>query len=187
MDRILELLINHSYIILFLGVVIEGEIFPLTAGFLVFLSLMNYYGVLAVGFVGAVLGDILWFMVAKKWGRQILDKHGRWVGLNKKRLAWLERHFNQNGKKTLFITKFIYSFGHSSIIVAGVAKMKWTEFLKVDLLASFLWVLIFVGLGKILGSSYYLLQNTMRDLAILAGGLLIFLIGIQFLLRKMFK
>lgn len=187
MDRILELLINYSYIILFLGAVIEGEIFILTAGFLVSLSLMNYYGVVLTSFVGAVIGDILWFAIARRWGRAILDKHGRWLGLTPKRLGWLEKHFYDNGKKTLFITKFIYSFGHSSIIVAGIAKMKWQEFLRVNWLANIIWVLVFVGLGKFLGASYYLLQNTMKHLAILIVGILAIWLGMQWLLRKILK
>lgn len=187
MDRILELLINYSYLILFLGVVVEGEMFPLAAGFLVSLSLMNYYGVILVGFTGAVVGDVLWFAAARRWGRDFLNKHGRWLGLTPKRLGWLERHFYHNGKKTLFVTKFIYSFGHSSIIVAGVAKMSWREFIKVEMLASLLWVLVFVGLGKFLGNSYYLFQNTIRHLAWVVLGIILIWIGIQLLLRKILK
>ncbi len=184
MDRILDLLITHSYLILFFGVVIEGEIFPLAAGFLTSLSLMNLYGAIAVGFVGAVVGDIIWFLAARHWGRGFVDKYGKWIFLKPERLAWLEGHFKENGKKTLAITKFIYSFGHSSIVVAGISKMDFKEFLKVDVPACFLWVTLFVFLGHAFGSSFNLLQNFLKDVAWAGGIVIILIIVVQMYLRK---
>ncbi|MBI5733944.1 MAG: DedA family protein [Candidatus Kerfeldbacteria bacterium] len=184
MDRALELLVTYSYLILFLGVVLEGEIFPLAAGFLVSLSLMSLPLTLLVTFVGAMIGDILWFGAARRWGRQLVDKWGHWLMLKPERLKWLENHFASNGKKTLFVTKFIYSFGHSSIIVAGLARMKFKEFIKVEALAGLIWSLLFVLLGKILGHSFSLLKLVIHDLAYIGLVIILLVIGLQILLGK---
>jgi len=184
MDRLIELLVTYGYIVLFLGVIIEGEIFPLAAGFLVSLSLMNLYAAIAVTFVGAVVGDILWFEAARRWGTQLVGRYGKWFFLNKKRLRWLEEHFTANGKKTLAITKFIYSFGHSSIIVAGIARMNFKEFVKIDVPASFLWSALFVFLGYAFGSSFSLLQHWLRDVAWAAAIIFSLVVGVQWYIRK---
>lgn len=188
MDRILELLVSYSYLILFVGVILEGEIFPLSAGFLVSLSLMNFPLTLAVVFVGAVVGDILWFSAARHWGRQLVDKWGKWLWLKPERVRWLENHFARDGKKTLFITKFIYSFGHASVIVAGIARMKFSEFIKIDIIASLVWSILFVSVGKLFGHSFNLLRFFLHDLAYLALVVILLVIGLQILLaRKIVK
>jgi len=184
MDYILELLITYSYLILFFGVVVEGEIFPLAAGFLVSLSLMNLYGAMIVGFVGAVVGDILWFMAARHWGRKLVDRCGRFLFIKPSRLKWLEEHFQENGKKTLAVTKFIYSFGHASIIVAGIAKMDFKEFLKVDIIACLGWVVLFTLLGHTFGASFTLLQEILKDVWWTVGIILVAVVVVQIYLRK---
>ena len=184
MDHLIELLVTYGYIVLFLGVVIEGEIFPLVAGFLVSLSLMDLYTAILVTFAGAVVGDIIWFEAARRWGARFVERYGKWFFLNKKRLRWLEEHFTANGKKTLAITKFIYSFGHSSIIVAGIARMNFKEFLKVDVPASLLWSVLFIFLGNFFGSSFSLLQNLLRDVAWAAVIIFSLVVGVQWYIRK---
>jgi len=184
MDKILELLINYSYLVLFLGAVVEGEIFPLLAGFLVSMSLMNLPLALVVTFLGSVIGDWLWFLAGRRFGRKLIDRWGRFLWLKPSKLAWLENHFAKNGKTTLFMTKFIYSFGHSSIIVAGIAKMPTADFIKVDLIASLLWSVLFVGLGKLLGHSFGLLRIVVQDLPYIAVVLILLLIGVQILISK---
>jgi len=183
-DRILELLVTYSYLILFLGVVIEGEIFPLAAGFLVSLSLMDLNTAILVSFVGSFLGDMLWFKAASRWGRPLVEKVGHFLLLKPSRLAWLEEHFRQNGKKTLAITKFIYTFGHSSIVVAGLARMNFREFVKVDLPASLLWGIVFVLLGNFFGASFFLLQHILRDITLAAIIVLVVIVALQYYVRR---
>jgi len=184
MDRILELLIGYSYLILFWGVVVEGEIFPLAAGWLVSLSLLNFYAVVGITFVGAFVGDLLWFAAARHWGRRLVEKYGRWLWFKSERLKKMEEYFARNGKKTLWVTKFIYSFGHSSIIVAGIAKMNWRQFIKIDLPASLLWAFLFTLLGKLLGASFYLMRHLARDLTLAGGGVLLIIIVFQASFRR---
>ncbi|MBU1039444.1 DedA family protein [Patescibacteria group bacterium] len=187
MDQLLELLVSYSYLILFLGVVVEGEIFPLAAGFLSSLFIMNFYWSIGVTFVGAIVGDLLWFAAARHWGRKFIERYGKWFFLKPARLNKMEEHFNKNGKKTLFLTKFIYSFGHSSIIVAGLAKMSWRDFIKVDVPASLLWSMLFVFLGKILGASFYLMKHVLRDITLSLILVLILIILFQSLFKRFLR
>lgn len=187
MDVIVNLLLQYSYLLLFFGVVIEGEIFPLAAGFLVSLGEMDLYLAIFITFVGAFGGDILWFLAARRWGRRFVERFGRFLFLKRERLAYLEEHFRNNGKKTLFVTKFIYTFGHSSIIVAGVAKMNFREFIKVDLVASLIWAILFVFLGYFFGSGFSILKHALRDVTWAAIIILVIIIVLQFAVRKKFS
>lgn len=187
METILVLIVQYGYPLLFLGVVVEGEIFPLVAGFAASLGLLDIGWVILITFIGAVLGDLLWFAAARRWGRQALLKWGRILWITHKRLSWLEEHFEHNGKKTLFITKFIYSFGHSSIIVAGIAQMSWTEFIKVDVPASLLWAIVFSALGYAFGASFTVLQHALRDVTLATVIIVAIIVGFNIYIRKQLK
>jgi membrane protein DedA with SNARE-associated domain len=187
MDGVINLLLQYSYLVLFAGVVIEGEIFPLAAGALVSLGEMNLYLAILVTFGGAFIGDILWFLAARHWGARFVERFGRLLFLKRARLEWLEEHFRNNGKKTLFVTKFIYTFGHSSIIVAGVAKMPFRDFIKVDLIASLIWAGLFVFLGYFFGSGFSILKHALRNVTWAAIIILVTIIILQFFVRKKFS
>lgn len=163
MQAVVNLLLHYSYLVLFLGVVLEGEIFPLAAGFLVSLGVMDFGSAVLVTFVGAFGGDVLWFFAGRYFGRPLVNAANRWFGLAGRRLLRLEQHFAEKGERTLWLTKFIYSFGHSSIIVAGVAGMRLRAFVRVDLPASLVWAVVFITLGYFFGSSFSLLQHLLRD------------------------
>lgn len=165
MNTVIDLLASYGYLVLFFGVVVEGELFPLAAGALVSYGFMNLYTAIGVTFVGSFMGDVLWFWAARRWGRWLVDRFGCFRWFRRKRLVGLEEHFRTNGKKTLFLTKFIYSFGHSSIVVAGLAGMPPQELYKVSAPASLLWAVLFVLLGHFFGSSFNLLNHTLRDVA----------------------
>ena len=99
MPDVVQLLIEYSYLVLFLGVVAEGEIFPLAAGFVVSLGVMDFSLAVLVTFVGAFAGDLLWFLAGRHWGRPLIDHLGKWFGLVGRRLARLEQHFAARGEK----------------------------------------------------------------------------------------
>lgn len=184
MNSILVLLASYGYLVLFIGVVVEGEIFPLMAGVLVSYGLMNLFTAIGVTFVGSLVGDLFWFWAAQRWGRGLVERHGRLLFFKRERLARLEEHFRQSGKKTLFLTKFIYSFGHSSVVVASLAGMDKREFMKVDVPASFLWAALFVFLGHFFGASFNLLQHALRDVAWAAGIVLVVVLGVHLYARR---
>lgn len=186
MEGIVTLLLQYSYLVLFFGVVIEGEIFPLSAGFLVSTGQMELFTALAVTFVGTVLGDMLFFAAARRWGRRVVEKCGWFLFVRRTHIDWLEKLFERDGKKTLFVTKFIYTFGHSSIVIAGIARMKWREFLKVDIPSSVLWACLFVFLGKIFGNSFWLVAGTFRNIGLAILAAVGTLIVVQILLRRRF-
>lgn len=187
MNGLVALLGTYGYIVLFLGVIVEGEIFPLAAGFAASLGTMNFYLTIAVTFVGSVLGDILWYKAAEHWGRKFIDRFGHKFFFKPERVAWLEEHFVKYGAKTLFITKFVYSFGHSSIIIAGIARMNFNEFLKVDIASSLLWSIAFVVLGHAFGASFNLLHTVIKDVSVVVALIIGLIIGLQIFIRRKLK
>lgn len=166
MNGIAELISVYGYLVLFLGAVAEGEIFPLAAGWLTIDGTIDIYLSIIITFMGVVIGDILWFKLGHRWGRPLIDRYGKYIWLKPSKINALQKHFAANGKKTLFITKFIYSFGHSSILVAGMAHMDFKEFIKVDVVAGFLWSITFVLLGRVLGESFSLISNLLKNVTI---------------------
>ncbi len=184
MNGITELIATYGYIVLFLGVVVEGEIFPLAAGWLSSLGSLDVFISIIVTFAGVVIGDIIWFRIGYRWGRPLLNRFGRLIWLKQSRIQALQQHFEENGKKTLFITKFIYSFGHSSIVIAGMARMNFKEFLKVDIPAGLLWSILFVMLGRFLGHSFLLLSDIIKNVTLAIIIVVLVLIIVQLVTRR---
>ncbi len=187
METIAFLLASYGYIFFVFGVVIEGEIFPLATGWLVSNETLNLYWTLLVTYAGVAIGGILWFKLGERGGCPLLDKWGRILWFSRSRLQSTEQHFFKNGKKTLFVTKFIYSFGHLSILLAGVSKMNFKGFLKIDLLTSLLWSVLFIVVGYFLGNGFWLLNSLIKDITVAVLTVLAVAMIVTFVRNKLVK
>ena len=63
-----------GYIASFLGTLLEGEIMLLTAVISSKMGYFGYFGAMIAAFFGAYIKDWIKFLIAKKKGRQLLEK-----------------------------------------------------------------------------------------------------------------
>lgn len=54
-----------AYALIFLGMVLEGEIILFSAFFLVHQGSLDFFDVLAMAYIGIIVGDILWYRFGK--------------------------------------------------------------------------------------------------------------------------
>ncbi len=138
-----------GYAILFFALIFEGELFMLAAGVLSHLGAFDIVDVFLVSVSGVLLGDILWYML----GRIIKERYP-----NQKFMKFIEKRVKKsfplienNPFKLIFISKFLYGLNHSTILVLGFMKVEFKHFLKVQVKASLIWILIFLALGYFFG------------------------------------
>ncbi len=176
-----------SYLVLFLGIIIEGEFIVLAASFLAYLGFFSLPAVLAVTIAGVVTGDIVWYYLGRKFGESFLIKIriGRFHLFSEKRMKYIESHFsNGTAGRTLFVAKFLYGLAHLTFLLAGASKMEFKKFIKPAVISSTVWAIVVVSLGYLFGSSFALIQQYTKDIGISLSIVVIVIIVIQYLVNK---
>lgn len=76
-----------------IGMPIPDEVMMTFVGYLASISVLNYSVSIVVSFGGAFTGGLLSYTIGKKAGRPLVEKYGKWVGVNAKRLGRVESWF----------------------------------------------------------------------------------------------
>lgn len=96
--------------------------------------------VLALAWVGAVIGDNIGYLIGRFGGRRLALKWGRYVWLTEEKLAALERFFHRYGGEIVIVARFFAGLRQFNGIIAGIAYMEWKRFVLFNILGAFLWV-----------------------------------------------
>jgi len=151
LDQIIHLLIQYKYLLLFPIIAIEGPIATVLAGFLTSMGYMNFFAAYATVIAGDMAGDSFYFALGF-WGREKLIKRwGKYLGINIERVERIENHFDAHVGKTLIIGKLSHVFGVVILLAAGLAKIRFRDFFKYDLIATLPKSIILILAGYFFG------------------------------------
>jgi len=173
-DNYLFLLIqdygNWIYAILFLIVFVETSLvfMPLLPGdSLLFaagtfcagvqidndLAQLNLFVVLGLLMTAAILGDALNFWIGQKYGRKLAQMQiGQYRILKEKHLQQTQVFFEKHGSKTIIIARFVPIVRTFAPFTAGLANMRYSTFLKFNVIGGVSWVLGLTLLGYFFGN-----------------------------------
>ena len=150
------------------------------AGFLVSLRYFDYWPAVLVGLPAIVIGDFCFHILAFKYGRRFLNKYGRFLFLTPDAMVKMENFLEDHGRKTVFITKFIYGLGRNFLVVTALSGRSFKTFWQAEILGSFVSMALFTFIGYYLGESYRILEEYLKGF----GYGLIGLIAIIILLER---
>jgi membrane-associated protein len=136
---------------LFFGFFLPGDSLLFTAGFLASQNLISIFWLLILCFIAAVVGDNVGYYFGKKTGPKIFNKEDS-IFFHKSHIEKAKAFYEKYGKKTIFIARFIPVVRTFVPIVAGVAQMEYTTFMKYNLIGGFVWTWGMLGAGYLLGS-----------------------------------
>lgn len=159
------------------GVIVPGETLVIVGGFYARIGNLWLPLVSFVAVFGAVLGDNVGYLIGRRFGRGILERHGRKVLVTPERLITAERYYARHGGKTVFLGRFIPVVRSVGFIVAGVAQMPWKRFLAYDVGGAIIWGVLHSVVGYALGASYERWERYATPLGIGLLLVLLFLIG----------
>ena len=139
---------NHQilvYLIIYLGLIFEGEFFLISTGILAHLGALNLWlsllvillGGLSKTFIGYALGEFLY----KKFN------HHRFFKYMQQRVYNILPKFKTKPFWSIFISKFIIGASNIVIIFSGYEKINYKKFLKAEISATIIWVPLLFSLG----------------------------------------
>ncbi|MDP3999158.1 MAG: hypothetical protein Q8P76_01015 [bacterium] len=170
-----------SYIIVFLGMILEGDIVLFTTAFLTKQGLFDSGDIIFTVITGVLLGDYLWFWAGahpnflpaflKRWVTSVSEP--------------FDEHLKQSPAYTIFISKFTYGFNKIILVRAGMLNIPIQSVIKNYLLSLILWMLIIGSIGYFAGFSFILIKKYVRFAEItLFASLAIFIIAWKLISRR---
>ena len=151
MDGVTEFLAQYGSIVLFLIVFAEQIGLPLPAmplllmaGALAGAGKMNLTLAILLSSLACVAGDVIWYELGRRRGRQVLSFLCR-ISLEPDFcVSRTENLFTRHGILTLVIAKFIPGLSTLAPTLAGLFGIELKRFLFFDALGALLWTLVFV-------------------------------------------
>lgn len=154
-----------GYALVFIGMILEGDIVLFIAAFLTHQGFFDIGDMSVVVFSGVFLGDWLWFCLGTRLNNAS-SFFKRWF---ERFIKPFENHLSENPIRTIFISKFIYGFNRAVIMRAGALGVKWKDFAKSDYPAAVLWIFVISFLGYISSASLIYIKHYLRFAEIALG------------------
>ena len=162
---IADLFARYGYAVVFVGVLLEnaglpvpGETVLLAGAALSRSGRLFLPWIVAIAVVGAIVGDNIGFLVGRRGGRALVERHGPRIGLSHARLAQFDRFFDRHGAKTVFIARFVTGLRVFGALLAGTSGLPWGRFLLYNATGAVAWAATFGAVGYLLAYSWESLE-----------------------------
>lgn len=97
---------------------------------------------------GNMTGSLIAYTIGWYFGRPIVIRYGRYIGITGEKLDKLEGKFNKYGDWIVFFSKFIAGIRILVPYLSGINRMPPARFTVISLVSAILWALVFVLLGR---------------------------------------
>jgi membrane-associated protein len=136
---------------LLVGVFLPGDSLLVTAGLLAASGYLNVYRVAPVLTLAAILGNSLGYFIGRATGPRIFNRDNS-LFFNKKHAIRAHQFYEKYGRMTIVIAQFMPIIRTFSPVIAGVAGMRFRDFITYNVVGAVVWVWSMLGIGYFLGS-----------------------------------
>jgi membrane protein DedA with SNARE-associated domain len=169
MADLLQFVVQHGYVLLFLWVLAEQAGLPLpaaplllAAGALAGQHELNFLLVVIVAATGSLVSDTFWYFFGKRKGAVVLSWLCKIALEPDSCVRRTESTFTKFGYRTLLVCKFIPGLNTAAPALAATAGVELPQFLLFDWLGAVLWATSFAGLGLVFSNQ---LDRVAQDVA----------------------
>ncbi len=137
---------------------IPSEVIMPVAGLAAAHGKLNFWGVVASGTAGAMLGNIVWYLAARALGierlQPLIERWGRWLGMNWAEVQRAEIWFRNNGTFFVFLGRMLPTVRSLVSVPAGLLRMRFKTFVIASSFGTAGWTALLALAGLKLGENY---------------------------------
>ena len=190
---IVEFVADWGYFGIYAMMFLESSFFPfpsevvmIPAGYLASKSQMNFAAAFACGLGGSITGALFNYYLCYFFGRKLIAKYGKYVGITEEKFAKFEAFFNRHGEISTFNCRLIPGIRQYVSLPAGLARMNIARFVLFTGLGAAIWMLVLMILGYFIGENEELIKQDLHiiTIAMLAFVAIISIVYLYFVKRK---
>ncbi|MFP5222184.1 MAG: DedA family protein [Acidobacteriota bacterium] len=152
-----QLLEQYGYLAVFAGSLLEGETILLLAGFAAHQGYLAFGLVVACGALGGTLGDMIFFLVGRRYGSALLTRFPRLAPRIDRFNILLHRYHGP----AIIMVRFLYGLRIAGPMAIGAGRISAWRFFLFNALGAALWAVLITGVGYLFGHT---LDVVMSDL-----------------------
>ena len=134
------------------SVPLPGEFFLPLAGYYVFVGRMSVLGVVTVSAFASLLGSLLIFFLARRFGAPLVYWGATRLGLSQRTLAKNEiRLCGKYGSALVLLSRFVPFFGSAIALPASALRMNMARFVFLSLIGSVASTMLYLFIGYSVG------------------------------------
>ncbi len=142
---------------------IPSELIVPLAGFQAAQGSFNIVALVLVATLGSFLGTLLWYGLARAWGRErflrFIDRHGVWLTLTREEAEVATDWFQRHGPAAVFFGRLVPTVRTLISVPAGLSEMPVAQFLLYTAAGSAVWISLLAGAGYILEENYEAVEH----------------------------
>ena len=162
---------SFKYPAIFLGSLVEGPVVVVATGFLINKGYFHIVPAFIVLLLGDIVADYSWYCIGYFGLPFLIEKYGKYFGLNDRVFEKIHTIFKKHGGKILIISKMTMGlgFGIGILMAAGTMRVPLGKYGICSALGASVWITFLLVVGKTCGSIYEMLEG---------GGKIGFLVGV---------
>ncbi len=193
MHKIIQFVLLHGYAVLFswtflaqFGLPLPAAPLFLAAGALAGMGELHFPAIFGVGIFATLLSDFLWYEIGRSRGNRVLALLCR-ISLDPDSCVQSsKRIFSRHGTHSLLVSKFIPGMNTLAPPLAGIFRMRRSEFFLFNGLGTLIFVGTFSGMGYLLGEEIDRYSERILNAGGWMGGVLLGLLS-AFILLKLLR
>lgn len=138
---------------------------------------MSFAGVVASGTAGAMAGNYLWYLAARKYGtrrlKELVDRHGRWLTMHWSDVDRGQALFKKHGSIIVLVARMLPTFRSLISVPAGIFRMSHRRFLVFSTIGTAGWSAALAGAGYALGTQFEEVEKILGPLSTVIVGLIV--------------
>ncbi|MBV8850503.1 MAG: DedA family protein [Methylobacteriaceae bacterium] len=116
---------------------------------------MQIEWVIAAAACGAIMGDNIGFWVGREFGLHVIDRFGKHIGLDERRMKLGQYLFERHGGKIVFFGRFVAFLRAFAALLAGINQFPPLRFFAFNAAGGIVWASLFGLGGYFLGESIH--------------------------------
>ena len=131
--------------------ILPGDSLVFAAGSFAGMGLLNYFILLILFIIAAIVGNEVNYYIGKKFGDKILDSH-KIKFIKQEHLDESRAFVGKYGEKALVLSRFMPIIRTIVPFLLGVGDMNYKKYFIFNSIGGILWVLLFLNLGFFFGN-----------------------------------